>query len=166
MLLFIIGASYWSIRKCSISIHLMLLFIGCTSANAPDWSAISIHLMLLFIENAVTFSKNQLSFQYISCYCLSSVVSSRSFRFFYFNTSHVTVYRRSLPWSQSDCSISIHLMLLFIDRPRSELWTVWYISIHLMLLFIDGRNQALFNYIHFNTSHVTVYLYSPTCLFL
>ena len=52
-----------------------------------------------------------------------------------FNTSHVTVYRKPKEIWQTLESISIHLMLLFIDM-------------NLLM-------RSMFNY--FNTSHVTVY---------
>ena len=74
-----------------ISIHLMLLFIKATkriqlSAN------ISIHLMLLFICLLQIKKLLSISFQYISCYCLSSIHVAPLLRVGYFNTSHVTVY--------------------------------------------------------------------------
>ena len=76
----------------------------------------------------------------------------------HFNTSHVTVYRRSLPEAGTYTSISIHLMLLFIFAATSpsNLFLIFQyiscyclsthhlsihnrnrISIHLMLLFIN-----------------------------
>ena len=97
------------------------------------------------------------SFQYISCYCLSNIwpkddsgicISIHLMLLFimknrrgsrlqvYFNTSHVTVYRKRRYSARTVCEISIHLMLLFITSHR---WThSWFTN--------------------FNTSHVTVYL--------
>ena len=79
---------------------------------------------------------NDMSFQYISCYCLSSAThhSPKIYRYFntshvtvyrlvnrqfimelmYFNTSHVTVYPGGVIWVRRRLFISIHLMLLFI----------------------------------------------------
>ena len=77
----------------SISIHLMLLFI--TSRILPNHISlsISIHLMLLFICGANGITNPYSSFQYISCYCLSSYGGDTSGVNIHFNTSHVTVYR-------------------------------------------------------------------------
>ena len=98
-----------------ISIHLMLLFI---------WNRMEDHKRLQnFNTSHVTvyhvfeiFSINLHIFQYISCYCLSRLVKV---------------------WKVLANSISIHLMLLFIEEQQRHWWT--------------GRN--------FNTSHVTVYLF-------
>ena len=83
-----------------------------------------------------------LLFQYISCYCLSlcpfyrqtdCVISIHLMLLFilgfliafvrdkYFNTSHVTVYLFLLHRLSHTISISIHLMLLFIDAPLTTL---------------------------------------------
>ena len=120
------------------------------------------------------------SFQYISCYCLSRkkqrlqlkvLISIHLMLLFirsvqsiweqreYFNTSHVTVYRKRYRCIFCRTTISIHLMLLFIKnfKPKScalshfntSHVTVYHafvhhstpllvISIHLMLLFIDN----------------------------
>ena len=54
-----------------ISIHLMLLFIRCLSWKTKPVKRISIHLMLLFIISKIVYVIRFLTFQYISCYCLS-----------------------------------------------------------------------------------------------
>ena len=80
-------------QPSDISIHLMLLFISSVSfifIRASLFQYISCYCLSAAHRPMLRID---LRFQYISCYCLSSVVSSRSFRFFYFNTSHVTVYR-------------------------------------------------------------------------
>ena len=76
-------------------------------------------------------------FQYISCYCLSILVLFHSENEF----------------------ISIHLMLLFIKQKHRTGRRKHGISIHLMLLFILSPMPLLQSpALHFNTSHVTVYL--------
>ena len=75
------------------------------------------------------------SFQYISCYCLSISIEA----------------------SSTDITISIHLMLLFIFKTCSS-GCVCCISIHLMLLFILKQKNKISGMKNFNTSHVTVYL--------
>ena len=96
-------------------------------------------------------------FQYISCYCLSHcqtynnytkhisihlmllfIISliNRRIIFWYFNTSHVTVYRKQQRSTGRFYLISIHLMLLFICTIWPPPMYIAVISIHLMLLFI------------------------------
>ena len=100
------------------------------------------------------------TFQYISCYCLSSCSSNRDINTSNFNTSHVTVYHlSSFPW-YARLLISIHLMLLFIQLPSTLSDSSSVISIHLMLLFILCTFFHHPRFLHFNTSHVTVYLTS------
>ena len=55
-------------------------------------------------------------------------------------------------------TISIHLMLLFIDYEFPRMFNFTEISIHLMLLFIISSPSSSFTVCDFNTSHVTVYL--------
>ena len=54
-------------------------------------------------------------------------------------------------------TISIHLMLLFIDYEFPRMFNFTEISIHLMLLFIISSPSSSFTVCDFNTSHVTVY---------
>ena len=140
-----------------ISIHLMLLFIWmqglptafpvsfqyiscyCLSgwfAHRNLWRHISIHLMLLFIPPIMLSKSIRPVFQYISCYCLSMSLSFVTLDFANFNTSHVTVYpctyRNHIVYN----TISIHLMLLFINGTMILGYSHLLISIHLMLLFI------------------------------
>ena len=80
------------VRDTGISIHLMLLFIHPDFPQAILTILISIHLMLLFICVKFVLHVYYFSFQYISCYCLSSPQLAGGLRKEYFNTSHVTVY--------------------------------------------------------------------------
>ena len=135
MLLFICTCHQIIHGICSISIHLMLLFIrmpkgytsDCIYFNTSHVTVylyaiflavlqilISIHLMLLFIVSDVQSKVEKKAFQYISCYCLSQLMDWKKDAKIHFNTSHVTVY----PWK-----------------------------------FSELGNKT----IHFNTSHVTVY---------
>ena len=77
-------------------------------------------------------------FQYISCYCLSTTHRQIVGLISNFNTSHVTVYPVMVKEFDAVCFISIHLMLLFIEKIPTE----------------------TLRWLHFNTSHVTVYLTS------
>ena len=101
-----------------ISIHPMLRFIHPQTLEFVCSSIISIHPMLRFIPNLDGTLAKQLRFQYIPCYGLSMLLneagySVNQFQYIpcyglswmtwytiwpgiYFNTSHVTVYRRRL----------------------------------------------------------------------
>ena len=96
-----------------------------------------------------------------------------------FNTSHVTVYQRRGPYYDPPYGISIHLMLLFINKAIQSLHTVYkfqYISCYCFSLSdcCCTTQRTIFQYIscyclscqqrginmqhaYFNTSHVTVY---------
>ena len=95
--------------------------------------------MLLFIGNPGIAERVNLSFQYITCYSLSSC--------------------------KTDCGgtfpVSIHHMLLFIGRMNGHEQEESFVSIHHMLLFI--RFTCTLNRIRagFNTSHVTLYPEQP-----
>ncbi len=115
--------------------------------------------MLLFIQRLKTKERRPLQFQYISCYSLSS----------------------STIWNNSRASVSIHLMLLFIhcdwlavDQP----YLFQYISCYSlsitetpcwyniqMFQYISCYSLSIINlvrinnFVCFNTSHVTLYLY-------
>ena len=160
MLLFIFAYIVISDSCYKISIHLMLLFITMSPVRFPVSFPISIHLMLLFIVETskiatpkANFNTSHVTvyhrhfplvclcvpFQYISCYCLSSLAKNVVFALLHFNTSHVTVYQSSIVKSAPPNFISIHLMLLFIRMYLEKMRTVRPISIHLMLLFIPVR---------------------------
>ena len=57
------------------------------------------------------------TFQYISCYCLSKDGRNHMQKYQHFNTSHVTVYPVWMRYCKLWITISIHLMLLFIENP-------------------------------------------------
>ena len=97
-------------------------------------------------------------FQYISCYCLSQLRWTVMYQICNFNTSHVTVYPKHVTHFTVFFSISIHLMLLFINVKILKCLFFRQISIHLMLLFIKNSRDAFGEACNFNTSHVTVYL--------
>ena len=127
---------------------------------------ISIHLMLRFIKYGVFVAVDN----------------------YYFNTSHVKVYRESimewmvwvdisihlmlrfikilLPFATSSHPISIHLMLRLISSEWIRFGPPKIISIHLMLRFIPfgiAKTELLSD---FNTSHVKVYRYRHINFFL
>ena len=98
----------------SVSIHLMLLFIfvKCASdAVMRTFQYISCYSLSTCWKPCIS----EVKFQYISCYSLSTkkrklVISLRCF-----NTSHVTLYLLTLSLLEALGHVSIHLMLLFID---------------------------------------------------
>ena len=164
MLLFIIFQDIYSCNGSGISIHLMLLFILLVFLRLLSRKQISIHLMLLFIFLQLCLCYHLLTFQYISCYCLSDSVyfaSSPSFLFQYiscyclsfllfnqshihlhFNTSHVTVY---LNGKKTPCKINEfqYISCYCLSQSSSVHSLPDSISIHLMLLFISGNYWKL-----------------------
>ena len=99
-----------------------------------------------------------------------------------FNTSHVTLYQgcnsnrkllckvsihlmllfiqRHFTVKLSGNFVSIHLMLLFINKTGGVSYTLYRVSIHLMLLFIGAKIHSIWPLKkRFNTSHVTLYLF-------
>ena len=136
--------------------HITLYQIWESSCNRN--TNVSIHLMLLFIGLLQSNSEPHSPFQYISCYSLSVTGNTYGAKDVRFNTSHVTLYRKtiqypqypfcrfqyiscySLSWSITDNKrlkrVSIHLMLLFIEALLKISGLHIAVSIHLMLLFI------------------------------
>ena len=91
--------------------------------------------MLLFISVELAARYIDLTFQNISCDCLSRIAKQKQELQKHFKTSHVIVYR----WSRTAWRLSC------------------VISKHLMLLFICLKSIGLFFFLHFKTSHVIVY---------
>ena len=125
---------------------------------------ISIHLMLLFI-NVIPFQKiNEIHFNtsHVTVYLL--LYSDRAVSISDFNTSHVTVYPQTHRGSSYQDLISIHLMLLFIliQLPcNAWFFQFQYISCYcLSATYWKTYKKRL----HFNTSHVTVYLSDSLCI--
>ena len=121
-----------------VSIHLMLLFIYNRRKRRCPEIRVSIHLMLLFILRKCIRAGWNLCF----------------------NTSHVTLYPIFSHISGICCTVSIHLMLLFIRSFQTICELAYGVSIHLMLLFIDTKKIIKICKGGFNTSHVTLY---PNC---
>ena len=112
---------------------------------------------VIVYHGSLNYMFSKLSFKYISCYCLSNIISSHVFKNCNSNTSHVIVYPIGKVYANgraefkyiscyclSECilsltltaAIQIHLMLLFIGGGINENRLLWIIQIHLMLLFI------------------------------
>ena len=98
-----------------------------------------------------------ITFQYISCYCLSRYLLPDLVPHCYFNTSHVTVYRCAaisltfLQYHFNTSHVTVYRVQELCLHERSG------ISIHLMLLFILASRPIRIVLMDFNTSHVTVY---------
>ena len=75
---------------------------------------------------------------------------------FYFNTSHVTVYRNHI-WADQPRKWFQYISCYCLSRSMAVPSPITRISIHLMLLFIIQGLIDLVILMHFNTSHVTVY---------
>ena len=140
----------------------MLLFI--------TWNLVLFHLMLNFNTSHVTVylratdrRRVLLTFQYISCYCLSLLQLLLPNSPLNFNTSHVTVYRCAaisltfLQYHFNTSHVTVYRVQELCLHERSG------ISIHLMLLFILASRPIRIVLMDFNTSHVTVYPLHRTC---
>ena len=136
----------------------MLLFIRLQACGVHRYAYISIHLMLLFIINDADGAAERMSFQYISCYCLSRIFIELYTIFQSFQ--YISCYCLSLLRDCRSCiriQISIHLMLLFIASGKGlgdEDYEFQYISCY--CLSLPGRIVSVLT-MDFNTSHVTVY---------
>ena len=118
---------------------------------------VSIHLMLLFIKLASGCYTIIDVFQYISCYSLSCGVGVVLICSICFNTSHVTLYRSAGSTDGFPVSVSIHLMLLFIqNRGLNFNLPIRFNTSHVTLYHLATNTCALQN-TSFNTSHVTLY---------
>ena len=99
----------------------------------------------------VSFRKSSVAFQYISCYCLSTNQNVLFAETRDFNTSHVTVYLpANTPSSYLSSFQYISCYCLSVRWSHNSLLIA--ISIHLMLLFISPsvtstRASTLFQYI-------------------
>ena len=95
-------------------------------------------------------------FQYISCYSLSLRAYRLVWMIVCFNTSHVTLYQGL--WTSWRPHQSFQYISCYSLSPGGEKDTSrTTVSIHLMLLFIDFFTMSLFVKSCFNTSHVTLY---------
>ena len=124
-----------------------------------NFSDISKHLMLLFIRIVVVAVKLALTFQNISCYCLSQY---RTDRLLFCNgiSKHLMLlfiwkqrfyYRKLLSFQNISCYC--------LSRPLRIRLRRSLISKHLMLLFIKSRMYQIGTDVDFKTSHVIVYLH-------
>ena len=159
-------------------------YITCYSLSSRQrtrflvWS-VSIHHMLLFIRVVNKKVLTNTLFQYITCYSLSENQMQEQFPEIMFQ--YITCYSLSLQGTQrsNHCRVSIHHMLLFIEKMCEWNMAGNRVSIHHMLLFIVGIRFKtgpgnMFQYItcyslsnrllhqttffqSFNTSHVTLY---------
>ena len=127
------------------SLSYLILYFTCNCS-------VSIHLMLLFIGIWKLEKVAEILFQYISCYSLSEYGNLKKLQKSCFNTSHVTLYRVKTqlradhPRSFNTSHVTLYLNVKqFIEKRKR-------VSIHLMLLFIlllqPVQNcQARFQYI-------------------
>ena len=113
--------------------------------------------MLLFIIIPSDWNRYTTKFQYISCYCLSSIITPSSSSFIDFNTSHVTVYLCFQSQTSLLVLISIHLMLLFICFSAIIYCFCLHFNTSHVTVYHCFSNRSRFTFTYFNTSHVTVY---------
>ena len=110
------------------------------------------------LSNIQGFSRYiKIRFQYISCYSLSCGVGVVLICSICFNTSHVTLYRSAGSTDGFPVSVSIHLMLLFIqNRGLNFNLPIRFNTSH-VTLYLSGLLRRFKPIGCFNTSHVTLY---------
>ena len=156
MLLFIELADCLDCDEICFNTSHVTLYQDYPAADRSE-NIVSIHLMLLFITAEGVKVDLSNVFQYISCYSLSLRQIQLQTLISRFNTSHVTLYRSIWCWFCRGRSVSIHLMLLFIQEGSYGMLgnTLFqYISCYSLSLAQASANA---NTNGFNTSHVTLY---------
>ena len=118
---------------CFNTSHVTLYRLKPVCGMESLWCFNTSHVTLYHLANKCVLVITQ--FQYISCYSLSPFVLLLKAQQAGFNTSHVTLYR--------------YMGDIYIHRRT--------VSIHLMLLFIEGEKKTTQTATRFNTSHVTLY---------
>ena len=93
-----------SIGELSV-VNRLFQYISCYSLSIKTMVSVgirkvSIHLMLLFIGLLQSNSEPHSPFQYISCYSLSVTGNTYGAKDVRFNTSHVTLYRKTIQYPQ------------------------------------------------------------------
>ena len=128
-------------------------------SSAPSKSPIyfnTSHVTVYRISLSITITGNV--FQYISCYCLSTVPRKALFLLINFNTSHVTVYPRlpvlPLPAAVhfNTSHVTVYPRLPVLPLPAAVHFNTSHVTVYLF-----GTILAPFYLHYFNTSHVTVY---------
>ena len=116
MLLFIFTGVFWFSKSSNVSIHHMLLFIRVV--NKKVLTNTLFQYITCYSLSWSDFDDAQVvdKFQYITCYSLSVKVIAGIILIFSFNTSHVTLYPILSESQLANKPVSIHHMLLFIDR--------------------------------------------------
>ena len=159
-------------------------YITCYSLSSRQrtrflvWS-VSIHHMLLFIGSGKSLHCAKMMFQYITCYSLSTNLQESTASIYRFNTSHVTLYRktRCRNSSRKSCFNTSHVTLYPYKELREaiiagfqyitcySLSEIGHSCINGVFLFQYITCYSLSRYraccvspfFSFNTSHVTLY---------
>ena len=120
-----------------VSIHLMLLFINMLRCSRGIKRRFNTSHVTLYRGTGKKDGGLFTTFQYISCYSLSVIYSSRS---------------------KAKNVVSIHLMLLFIILVGSSLSMKKCFNTSHVTLYLTFQLEVEYIHTSFNTSHVTLYL--------
>ena len=98
-----------------------------------------------------------LLFQYISCYSLSGIYQGDDGKYYMFQ--YISCYSLSIStYKGLDTKVFQYISCYSLSRNRTNAEENLTVSIHLMLLFIDIRQKDICSATgRFNTSHVTLY---------
>ena len=151
-----------SIGELSV-VNRLFQYISCYSLSIKTMVSVgirkvSIHLMLLFIGLLQSNSEPHSPFQYISCYSLSVTGNTYGAKDVRFNTSHVTLYRKTIQYPQYPFCRFQYISCYSLSWSITDNKRLKRVSIHLMLLFIPLLTSCKWYILCFNTSHVTLYL--------
>ena len=154
-----------SIGELSV-VNRLFQYISCYSLSIKTMVSVgirkvSIHLMLLFIGLLQSNSEPHSPFQYISCYSLSVTGNTYGAKDVRFNTSHVTLYRKTIQYPQYPFCRFQYISCYSLSWSITDNKRLKRVSIHLMLLFIRLVITFFFEMVCFNTSHVTLYQAAP-----
>ena len=123
--------------RTTVSIHLMLLFINMLRCSRGIKRRFNTSHVTLYRGTGKKDGGLFTTFQYISCYSLSVIYSSRS---------------------KAKNVVSIHLMLLFIILVGSSLSMKKCFNTSHVTLYLTFQLEVEYIHTSFNTSHVTLYL--------
>ena len=139
-----------------VSIHLMLLFIASDSYRVNTSSCFNTSHVTLY-HDFIGKLPCVIRFQYISCYSLSGIYQGDDGKYYMFQ--YISCYSLSIStYKGLDTKVFQYISCYSLSRNRTNAEENLTVSIHLMLLFIDIRQKDICSATgRFNTSHVTLY---------
>ena len=151
MLLFIYAYFQGKPRIVNFNTSHVTVYPGRTQ-NVRHLNEISIHLMLLFIVKVAGHKDDPLKFQYISCYCLSipsADIASVTISFQYISCYCLSVMRQKelyLPWYFNTSHVTVYRYSMMLHSPRYSNFNTSHVTVYPVAINI-ARVSLLFQYI-------------------